>query len=129
MEFVAPIVTVRKVPKNTFISYGGKFKTDKETNVGVVQCGFADGFPRPWYESGHVMHKGKKFPIAGRVCMDQLTVDFGEDTPEIGDTVLLMGDGEHGTLRAEEISQAIGATPYMLFTAIHGRTERIFKDK
>lgn len=126
MEFIAPIVAVRKVPKGTFISYGGKFKTDRETNIGVIQCGFADGFPRPWYVEGHVMYKKKKFKIAGRVCMDQLTVDFGDTVPEVGETVLLMGEGEHGKLRAEEIGQKIDSTTYLLFTAIGGRTERIF---
>lgn len=126
MEFVAPIVTVRRVPKGTFISYGGKFKTEKDTNVGVVQCGFADGFPRPWYVDGHVMYKGGKYKIAGRVCMDQLTVDFGDVTPKDGETVLMMGEGEHGELRAEEIGRNIGSTTYVLFTTIHGRTERIF---
>lgn len=126
MEFVAPIVTVRKVPKGTFISYGGKYKTDKETNIGVIQCGFADGFPRPWFVDGHVMYKGEKFKIAGRVCMDQLTVDFGDTIPQVGENVLLMGESKDGSLRAEEIGQKIGSTPYVLFTAIGGRTERIF---
>lgn len=128
MEFIAPIVAVRKVPKGTFISYGGKFKTDRETNIGVIQCGFADGFPRPWYVEGHVMYKGEKYKIAGRVCMDQLTVDFGDTVPEVGETVLLMGEGEHGELRAEAIGQKIDSTTYLLFTAIGGRTERIFVD-
>lgn len=126
MEFIAPIVTVRKVPKGTFISYGGKFITDKETNIGVIQCGFADGFPRPWYVDGYVMYKGEKYKIAGRVCMDQLTVDFGDIVPEVGENVLLMGDGENGSLRSEEIGKNIGSTPYVLFTAIGGRTERVF---
>ena len=126
MEFIAPIVTVRRVPKGTFISYGGKFKTNRETNIGVVQCGFADGFPRPWYVDGHVLYKGKKYKIAGRVCMDQLTVDFGDIIPEIGDNVLLMGEGENGSLHAEEIGQKIDSTTYLLFTSIGGRTERIF---
>lgn len=126
MEFVAPIVTVRKVLKDTFISYGGKYKTDKETNIGVIQCGFADGFPRPWYVDGYVLYKGEKFKIAGRVCMDQLTVDFGNVNPQINEAVLLIGEGEHGSLHAEEIGQKIDSTPYVLFTAIGGRTERIF---
>jgi alanine racemase len=126
MEFVAPIVTVRRVPKGTFISYGGKYKTDKETNIGVIQCGFADGFPRPWYVNGHVMYKKEKYKIAGRVCMDQLTVDFGDTLPEVGDNVLLMGEGENGSLLAEEIAKKIDSTTYVLFTAIGGRTERIF---
>ncbi len=126
MEFVAPIVTVRRVKKGTFISYGGKYQTNKDTNIGVIQCGFADGFPRAWYTDGYVLFKGKKYKIAGRICMDQLTVDFGDTMPNVGDNVLLMGVGEHGSLLAEEIGQKIESTPYVLFTAIGGRTQRIF---
>ncbi len=126
MEFVAPIVTVRKVPKGTFISYGGKYKTKQATNIGVIQCGFADGFPRPWYVDGYVMHNGKKYKIAGRVCMDQLLVDFGDSAPQVGENVLLIGEGEQGVIQAEEIGQKIESTPYVIFTAIGGRTERIF---
>jgi alanine racemase len=126
MELVAPIVTVRKVPKNTFISYGGKYKTKNVTNIAVVQCGFADGYPRSWYVDGYVMYKGEKFKIAGRICMDQLTVDFGDTIPKIGENVLLMGDGDFGSLRADEIGKKIDSTAYVIFTAIGGRTERIF---
>ncbi|MEE8478596.1 MAG: alanine racemase [Candidatus Neomarinimicrobiota bacterium] len=126
MEFIAPIVTIRRVPKGTFISYGGKYKTSKETNIGVIQCGFADGFPRPWYVDGHVLYKGEKFKIAGRICMDQITIDFDNTIPVVGENVLLMGVGEHGSLRAETIGKKIGSTTYVLFTAIGGRTERVF---
>ena len=58
--------------------------------------------------------------------MDQLTIDFGDTVPQIDENVLLMGEGEHGVIQAEEIGQKIGSTPYVLFTAIGGRTERIF---
>lgn len=126
MEFVAPIVTVRRVDKGVFVSYGGKYQTKKATNIGVIQCGFADGFPRPWYIDGYVMYLNKKYKIAGRICMDQLIVDFGDDEPFVGDNVLLFGDGEHGKISAEDIGQTIGSTPYIIFTAIGGRTERIF---
>ena len=46
MSFCGPIIHVRKVPSNTPVSYGGKYITSKETHIGVVQTGFADGFPR-----------------------------------------------------------------------------------
>jgi len=128
MEFVAPIVTVRLVEKGTYVSYGGKYQTQEETNIGVVQCGFADGFPRPWYVDGYVMYNNEKYKIAGRICMDQLIVDFGDTVPEVGDDVLLFGDGEHGKISAEEIGDTIASTPYIIFTAIGGRTERIFKN-
>jgi alanine racemase len=92
----------------------------------VIQTGFADGFPRPWYDGGYVIYMGKPYPIAGRVCMDQLMVDFGDENVTVGDEVLLFGENGKDSLRMEEISQHIQTTPYVLATNIHGRTERIY---
>lgn len=126
MEFTGPIVTVRRVKVGTFVSYGGKYKTEQDTNLAVIQTGFADGFPRPWFKNGFVAYKGKQYPIAGRVCMDQLMVDFGNTVPEVGDDVLFWGENSHGRITMEEVSEAIESTPYVLATGIHGRTERVY---
>ena len=55
MSFYGSIVNVRKVQKGTHISYGGAYKSNSETNIGVIQTGFADGFPRAWYQDGYVL--------------------------------------------------------------------------
>lgn len=123
MDFRASITTVREVKAGTQISYGGVYAPDTDTTIGVIQCGFADGFPRPWYETGHVMWKGRKFKIAGRVCMDQFMVNFEGEHPEIGEEVLIFGDDGINRITTEEISRAIGLTTYTLLTAIHGRTK------
>lgn len=126
MEYRAPVVTVRKVKAGTQISYGGVYSTKSDTTIGVIQCGFADGFPRPWYESGHVCWRGSRYKIAGRVCMDQFMVDFKGQSPGVGEEVLLFGKGGPDELRVEEIAAAIQTTPYVIFTGIHGRTQHIF---
>ncbi len=128
MEFKAPIVTVRKVLAGTQVSYGGVYTAERETTIGVIECGFADGYPRPWYEKGHVLYQGKKYKIAGRICMDQFMVDFEGTEPNIGDDVLLIGEGAEGKILMEEIAQAIGSTPYVLSTAIGGRTQYIYNE-
>ena len=126
MSFCGSIVNVRKVKKDTPVSYGGVYKTASDTNIAVIQTGFADGFPRPWYEDGYVIYNGKKFKIAGRVCMDQLMIDFGNLVPEIGDDVLFFGENKIGNLHVDIIADKINSTPYVLFTAIGGRTKRIY---
>ena len=126
MSFCGSIVNVRKVKKNTPVSYGGVYKTGSDTNIAVIQTGFADGFPRPWFENGYVIYNGQKFKIAGRVCMDQLMIDFGNVVPEIGDDVLFFGDNQIGHLSVEIIADQINSTPYVLFTAIGGRTRLIY---
>ena len=54
MSFCGPIVNIRRVQAGTKVSYGGVYTTKKNTYIAVVQTGFADGFPRPWYEQGFV---------------------------------------------------------------------------
>ena len=126
MSFCGSIVNVRKVKGGTHISYGGVYKSSSETNIGVIQTGSADGFPRPWYEDGYVSYKGKNYKIAGRVCMDQLMVDFGRTVPIVGDDVLFFGVNESGHIAVETIAENINSTTYVLLTAIGGRTKLIY---
>lgn len=122
LDFRGSIVTVREVRANTLVSYGGVYRTDRDTTIGVIQTGFADGFPRPWYEQGYVAYRGRRYKIAGRVCMDQFMVDFEGQVPPVGERVIMLGGEGADAIPAEEISRTIGVTPYMLFTAIGGRT-------
>ena len=126
MEFKAPVVNLREVKKGTLVSYGGVWSAPQDTIIGVVQVGFADGFPRPWYGEGSVSLKGELYKIAGRVCMDQLTIDFFNANVQCGDEVLLFGENKTDSILVENIAESIGSTPYVLFTAIRGRTEHIF---
>ena len=128
MSLCGPIVNLRRVPKNTPISYGGIYLTTKITNIGVVQMGFADGIPRAWYENGYVAYNGNHYNIAGRICMDQFMVDFGDTKPDLGDEVLVFGKKENNFIPVETIAKYTKTTTYVLLTAINGRTEYIIKD-
>ncbi|MFQ6616944.1 MAG: alanine racemase [Fidelibacterota bacterium] len=127
MNFKGPVVVVRRVKAGTPISYGKVYRPDRDAYIGVIQTGFADGFPRNWYERGYVGFKGKTYRIAGRVCMDQLMVDFRDDQPDEGEEVLFFGDDGENRIRLEEIARDIGSTPYVLMTGIGGRTERVYE--
>ena len=126
MEFRGPIISLRRIKAGTKVSYGGVWEGKKDTTIGVIQTGFADGFPRSWYDGGYIIYKGKSYPIAGRVCMDQMMIDFGDDEPRIYYEVLLFGENRNDSLHMEEIAQQINTTPYVLSTGIHGRTEHIY---
>ena len=126
MEFKGPVVALREISAGTKVSYGGVWEAPQDTVIGVIQTGFADGFPRPWYVDGYIGLRGKNYPIAGRVCMDQFMVDFGGADVRVGDEVLIFGQNDTETIHIEDIAQAIGSTSYVLLTAVSGRTERIF---
>jgi len=128
MNFKGEIVLIRRVKKNTPISYGGLYKTSKSSNIGVIQVGFADGMPREWFQRGYVSWNGKKYKICGRICMDQFMVNFLDDNPNEGENVLIWGKEGNNYISIEEISKDIGLNPYNLFTAISDkRAVRIIK--
>jgi len=126
MTFTAPVVEVRDVKAGTHISYGGVYTTKEDTRIAVVQAGFADGVPRPWYVDGFVKFKNQDLKIAGRICMDQLMIDIGSTDIKYGDEVLIFGSNEHGTIRVNKIAKTIDSTSYVLVTAIGIRPKRIY---
>ena len=66
MSFCAPIVNLRRIKAGTKVSYGCDYSAKFDTNIAVIQMGFADGFPRQWYRNGYVFYNGSKYKIAGR---------------------------------------------------------------
>jgi len=126
MSMTAPVVEVRDVKKGTLISYGGAYKTTSDTRIAVVQAGFADGVPRPWYVEGYVLFKGKKLKITGRICMDQLMIDVGKNNISYGDEVLIFGSNKNGSIDINDIAKSIDSTSYVLVTSIGIRPKRIY---
>lgn len=126
MTLTAPVVEIRDVKAGTPISYGGVYITEYDTRIAVIQAGFADGVPRPWYTEGYVKFKNEKFKITGRVCMDQLMIDVGSSDVSIGDEVLIFGSNSNGTIGTNKIAKAIDSTPYVIVTGIGIRPKRIY---
>ncbi|MBF89924.1 MAG: alanine racemase [Candidatus Marinimicrobia bacterium] len=121
MNFKGEIVLVRKVLSGTPISYGALYRPSIDSYIAVVQVGFADGIPRSWYKNGFIVSKGKRYKIAGRICMDQFMVDFGKIKPREGDRVLIWGKDDKNELPIEMISKDIGLSPYVIFTGLGGK--------
>ena len=107
MEFKGPVVSLRKVKAGTKVSYGGVWESKKDTVIGVIQTGFADGFPREWYLNGFISFKGSKYSIAGRACMDQFMVDFGDADVKVGDEVLIFGQNNLDKILVDDIAKDI----------------------
>ena len=75
MEWIAKVVYVKTLPAGRQISYGGCYTTTRETVVATLPVGYADGYRRSLTDKGHVLLHGKKAPIIGRICMDQMMVE------------------------------------------------------
>lgn len=117
----APIVQIHEVSANTPIGYGGDFMTQKDSRIGVLPIGYADGFPRRLSGlSVTLSHAGEDFPVpvVGRVCMDQLMLDLTNTPAAVGDTVCLWED-------AVDIAARLSTIPYEVLTALSPRIARI----
>ena len=123
MKWITHISHIKTLEAGREISYGGTFKTEKETLVATIPVGYADGYPRALSNKGSVLINGKKARILGRVCMDQFMVDIS-DIPDakIGDEVVLVGSG----LSMEEVSEAAYSFNYELPCRISRRIPRTF---
>jgi alanine racemase len=112
MQFDSALIAVRELPAGEPIGYGARFVTERPTRVGVVACGYADGYPRLAPNGTPVLVDGQRTRLIGRVSMDMLTVDL-TDLPHarIGMPVRLWGEG----LPAAEVAHAADTIDYEIF--------------
>ena len=90
--------------------------------------GYGDGVPRHASNDAEVAVGGKRRPIRGRVCMDQIIVDLGGDDAEPGDEVVLFGSGADGGPTAQDWAEACDTINYEIVTRIGGRMRRSYVD-
>ncbi len=128
LSFKTRIALVREVPRGTFFSYGATFETQRDSRIGVLMTGYADGFRRGPRNYGAVLVQGHCAPIVGRVCMDQTMIDV-TDIPEAqeGDEVVLIGKQGAAEITAEEVGERTGTNNYEVVTTISARVPRMYK--
>jgi alanine racemase len=126
MALRARLVNVKRVPAGQGVSYGHEYVTERETTLGLVPLGYADGIPRAAGGRGPVLAAGRIRPIAGRVCMDQFVLDLGDDAAAAGDEVVLFGSTERGEPGAEDWAVAAGTIGYEIITRLGPRIRRTF---
>ena len=127
LQFLSKVTFVKTLPAGREISYGGTFVTTKDTRVATVPVGYADGYRRSLSGKFHCLIHGKKAPILGRICMDQMMVDVTE-IPETqpGDRVTLVGTDGEETITMEQISAAADSFNYEFVCSISRRVPRIY---
>ena len=126
MTLKAQAVVVKKVPAGHGISYGAEYVTKTDTRVALIPLGYADGIPRIAGNKGPVMAHGKKFSVAGRVCMDQFVIDIGDLDFSTGDEVVLFGDPAKNEPDVEEWAKASQSIGYEIVTRLGPRVPRIY---
>ena len=121
------IVYIKEVDEGVAISYGGTYVTPKKMRVATIPVGYGDGYPRGLSNKGHVLIRGKKAPILGRVCMDQFMVSV-EDIPDAqeGDEVTLIGTDGAEQITMEELGGLSGRFNYELACDLGKRIPRVY---
>lgn len=127
MTAKAQVMLTKRVPAGQGVSYGHTYQTGAETTLAVVPLGYGDGVPRSTSNRGPVWVAGARRAVAGRVCMDQVVVDCGDDPVAAGDTAVLFGPGDHGEPTADDWAQAAGTINYEIVTRAGGpRVPRVY---
>lgn len=128
MSLVSHVSYVKNIPAGTAISYGGTYVAKKEMRIATIPVGYADGYPRLLSSKGHVLIRGRKAPILGRVCMDQMMVDVS-NIPGVSseDRVILLGSDGENTITADDLGDASGRFNYELVCDINPRVPREYK--
>ncbi|NQU37625.1 MAG: alanine racemase [Actinobacteria bacterium] len=127
MSLGAKLVLVKRLPAGHGVSYAHQYVTQRETNVGLVPLGYADGIARIASNRAPVLVAGKVRPVAGRVCMDQFVVDIGDDEARAGDEVMLFGSGARGEPTAHDWALACDTIAYEIVTTVGPRVKRIYR--
>ncbi|GAA9281948.1 alanine racemase [Helicobacter pylori] len=122
----AQIVQIRSVKKGEFIGYGEHFYTNKETLVGVLALGYADGLMRALGNRIQVAINNQLAPLIGKVCMDQCFIKLNNIQAKEGDEVILFGDKSAKANDASEIAALLNTIPYETISTLSKRLERIY---
>lgn len=126
MRLVSEVGLVRRVPAGEGVSYGLTYVPERDTTIATVPIGYADGYPRLLSSRGEVLVRGRRRRIAGRVTMDQIMIDCGDDEVAGGDEVVLLGSQGEEEITADELAEHIGTINYEIVSAVGARVPRRF---
>jgi len=126
MTVRARLVQVKRVPAGTGVSYGHRHVTAGDATLGLVALGYAEGIPRSASNIAQVLVRGRRWTIAGTVCMNQVVLDFGDASAAAGDEVVLFGPGDAGEPTAQEWADALGTLSYEIVVRFAGRLPKSY---
>ena len=130
MRMEAEVMLVKRAHAGQGISYNHTYTTSGPSTLAVIPLGYADGIPRHASNTAPVQIAGRTACIAGRVCMDQFTVDLGPDgpVPQVGERAVLFGSGAEGEPTAQDWAEAAGTINYEIVARIAARLPRTYRN-
>ena len=127
MTFKTQIIQVKTVSRGDSVSYGRLFIATENTRIATLPVGYADGYNRLLSNGGQVLIRGQYFPVVGRVCMDLIMVDLGQNSDiQAGDEAVLFGRQNEQWLSVDSICEKVNTIPYEVTCWVGKRVPRIF---
>lgn len=126
MELRSKISLTKFLKKGESVSYSRRYFTDKDTQIGVIPIGYADGYNRELTNKTEVIIHNKKYPVVGTICMDMIMVDRS-NLPQLkaGDEVILLGQTNNQQISIDDIAAKAGTIAYEVTCNISKRIPRI----
>jgi alanine racemase len=128
LTLTTTVMQVRTLAPGESVGYNRAFIASRPMQVAVLPIGYADGYSRALSNRGRVLIRGRRVPIAGRICMDMTMVDV-TDRPAVraGDEAVLIGSQGDDRISAHDLAEWIGTIPYEVLCAIGPRVPRIYR--
>jgi alanine racemase len=126
LSWRAKIAQVKRVPKGAFVGYGCTFRTTRPTRLAVIPVGYADGYDRALSNAAHVLVRGKRAAVRGRIAMNFFTADV-TDIPSAaaGDAVTLIGRDGRETVSADALAALAGTISYEILARLNPAIPRV----
>ncbi|MDO5287615.1 MAG: alanine racemase [Actinomycetia bacterium] len=125
MTLATRVSLVKRVQPGETVGYGRTWRAERETTIATIPAGYADGLSRLLSNRGSALVRGRRYPIVGRVCMDQSMLDLGDDPVEPGDEVVLIGRQGGQEITMTEVADLMGTIPYEVSCVIPPRVTRV----
>ncbi len=126
LSWKSRVVYFKVVKPGHPVSYGSTWESDQMVRIVTVPVGYGDGYFRSLSDKAELIIRGKRYPIVGRICMDQLMVNIGWESAYNNDEVTLIGEVDQTKIRLEEIANWANTIPYEILTNINTRVPRIY---
>lgn len=111
------------------VSYGSTWQSDRACRILTLPLGYGDGYFRSLSNKGSVLVGGKRYPLVGRVCMDQIMVSVGQDDIEVVDEVVIIGTQEDEMISVSDLAEKAGTIGYEILTNINTRVPRVYLEE
>ena len=125
MTVVGEVVSVKHAATGSGVSYGYSYRTTRDTTLSLVALGYADGIPRLASNQASAWLGAGRYPVVGRIAMDQFVVESDSAAVSVGDEAIVFGDPAFGHPAAWEWAEQTGRTALELTAGIGPRVRRV----